>query len=195
MGRPSIREERREQIILAYEACVARFGVEGSSLEKIAEEAGLARPLIRYNVGNRSDLLAALVERFLSKSDSSLQQLRVALPNANRTAALIENLFDTKYSDARLVLVAEALIAASQEDPALATIMQQWTRDFIAGVRGVLKDEHPDAATDALEAVAAGISGLYFNIDSLTPLGDMSDVRESSKRAALMLVATLSTLQ
>ena len=44
MGRPSIKAERREQILDAYETCVARFGVGGASLEKIAETAGLARP-------------------------------------------------------------------------------------------------------------------------------------------------------
>ncbi len=191
MGRPSVKDERREQILRAYETCVARFGVEGASLEKIAEEAGLARPLIRHNVGNRDDLLAALVDRFLSKSERNVQRMIDGLPADRAIKTLIDWLFDPNYSDAQFVLVAEALIAASQEDPALATLMQSWTRDFIASVRGVLKDNEPSASSRALDAVAAGVTGIYFNTDSLTPLGDMSDIREASKRAALMLVATL----
>jgi len=191
MGRPSVKDERREQILRAYETCVARFGVEGASLEKIAEEAGLARPLIRHNVGNRDDLLAALVERFLSRSERSVQRMIGALPKSRASETFIDWLFDPNYSDAQFVLVAEALIAASQEDPALATLMKRWTRDFIASVRGVLETEAPSASSEALDAVAAGVSGIYFNTDSLTPMGDMSDVRDASKRAALMLVATL----
>ena len=191
MGRPSVKAERREQILRAYETCVARFGVEGASLEKIAEEAGLARPLIRHNVGNRDDLLAALVERFLSRSEKSTQRMIDALPRSHAIETLIDWLFDPDYSDAQFVLVAEALIAASQDDPALATLMQRWTRDFIASVRGVLESDAPSASSDALDAVAAGVAGIYFKTDSLTPLGDMSDVREASKRAALILVATL----
>ena len=55
MARPSVKEERREQILTAYEQCVARYGVEGATLDKVAEEAGLARPLIRHNIGNREE--------------------------------------------------------------------------------------------------------------------------------------------
>ncbi|MEM7327506.1 MAG: TetR/AcrR family transcriptional regulator [Pseudomonadota bacterium] len=191
MGRPSVKDERREQILRAYETCVARFGVEGASLEKIAEEAGLARPLIRHNVGNRDDLLAALVDRFLSRSERSVQRMIDALPDSRATETLIDWLFDPNYSDAQFVLVAEALIAASQEDPALATLMKRWTRDFIASLRSVLENEASNASSDDLDAVAAGVAGIYFNTDSLTPMGNMSDVRHASKRAALMLVASL----
>lgn len=191
MGRPSVKDERREQILRAYETCVARFGVEGASLEKVAEQAGLARPLIRHNVGNRDDLLAALVDRFLSRSETSVQRMINALPESRATETLIDWLFDPNYSDAQFVLVAEALIAASQEDPALATLMKRWTRDFIASVRSVLEKDAPSAPGDTIDAVAAGVTGIYFNTDSLTPLGDMSDIRDASKRAALMLVTTL----
>ncbi len=195
MGRPSVRDERREQILRAYETCVARFGVEGASLEKIAEEAGLARPLIRHNVGNRDDLLAALVDRFLSRSERSVQRMIDALPESRATETLIDWLFDPNYSDAQFVLVAEALIAASQEDPTLATLMKRWTREFIASVRGVVRSDAPNASGQELDAVAAGVAGIYFNTDSLTPMGDMADVRDASKRAALMLVSTLGRSQ
>ena len=191
MGRPSVKDERREQILRAYETCVARFGVEGASLEKIAEEAGLARPLIRHNVGNRDALLAALVDRFLSRSERSVQRMMDGLPTSRATETLIDWLFDPNYSDAQFVLVAEALIAASQEDPALATLMQRWTREFISSVRSVIERDAPNASSAALDAVAAGVTGIYFNTDSLTPVGDMSDVREASKCDALMLTATL----
>ncbi|MEO1142890.1 MAG: TetR/AcrR family transcriptional regulator, partial [Pseudomonadota bacterium] len=63
MARPDIKESRREQIIDAFEFCVARYGVEGATLAKTAEQAGLARPLVRHNVGNRDDLVDALTKR------------------------------------------------------------------------------------------------------------------------------------
>lgn len=195
MGRPSVKAERREQILDAYESCVARFGVEGASLEKIADVAGLARPLIRHNVGNREALLTALVERFLSRSDGSVAKMIAALPAENAIGVLIDWLFDPNYSDSQFVLIAEALIAASQEDPALAIRMREWTRNFFADVRQVLKASYPKSSADTLDAVAAGISGIYFNTDSLTPLGAMQDVRDASKRAAQMLVAVLEVSQ
>ena len=131
MPRPSLKSERKDQILDAYETCVARYGVEGASLEKIAETAGIARPLIRHNVGNREDLLNALVERFLARSDSKMSSMIAALPEKETIPVLIDWLFDPKYSDTQTVLVAEALIAASQNDKAIARKMRAWTKRFI----------------------------------------------------------------
>ena len=191
MGRPSVKAERREQILDAYETCVARFGVEGASLEKIAETAGLARPLIRHNVGNREALLFALVERFLARSNHQVERMINALPEDKPIEAMIDWLFNPNYSDHQFVLVAEALIAASQDDTDLANRMRNWTRDFINKVQDVLATTYPNASPDKLQAVATGITGIYFNADSLTPLGDIHDIRVASKRAASLLVAIL----
>ena len=38
MGRPSLTEVRTVEILDAFERCVARYGLEGSSLERIAED-------------------------------------------------------------------------------------------------------------------------------------------------------------
>ncbi|MEM8813747.1 MAG: TetR/AcrR family transcriptional regulator [Pseudomonadota bacterium] len=191
MGRPSVKSERRQQILDAYEACVARYGVEGASLEVIAETAGLARPLIRYNVGNRNDLLEALVERFLSRFDDAVNRTIAALPASGAADKFIDWLFDPTYSDTRSVLVAEALIAASQNDPALAERMRAWTRRFSAAIKEVLEVDHAANDPDVLDAVSTGIAGIYFNSECLTPLGPMKDVRQASKRAAKLLLGVL----
>ena len=80
MPRPSVKTERTAEILDAFERSVARFGVEGSTLERIAEEAGLRRSLLRHYVGNRDDLLDALVERFLERSSREMDVLFAALP-------------------------------------------------------------------------------------------------------------------
>ena len=36
---------------------------KSSSLEKVADQAGMKRPIIRHYVGNRDDLILALTER------------------------------------------------------------------------------------------------------------------------------------
>ena len=43
MARPSVKDERTEAILAAFERCVARHGVEGATLQRTADEAGLAR--------------------------------------------------------------------------------------------------------------------------------------------------------
>ncbi len=193
LARPDIKDERREQILDAFEICVARYGVEGATLAKTAEVAGLARPLVRHNVGNRDALLAALVARYLERSYASLNALIAALPERNRVRTAIDWLIDPDSADAQLVHVASALIAASSNDPVLAAKMRDWLDGFVAQISQLVADDFPDADRATVSAVAAGITGIYFNIEALTPLGDVSALAVSSKRAAIMLVETIET--
>ncbi|MFT6510016.1 MAG: AcrR family transcriptional regulator [Parvibaculaceae bacterium] len=193
MARPSLKAERREQILDAYENCVVRYGVEGATLANVADEAGIARPLIRHNVGNRDDLLALLIERFLVESNESTKRFIAYLGKDKPVDDFIEGLFDPNFADPHLTLMAEALIAASANNAELATHMQKWTRDFILAVQGVLAQQYPKAGSKKIYAVAAGLTGIYFNVASLSPLGPMPDVQNASKAAALQLAATLAT--
>jgi len=75
MGRPSLKKERFEEILDAYEQCVARYGLAGATLEQVARQAGLARPLIRHHIGNRDDLVEALINRFINNSKRYTQAM------------------------------------------------------------------------------------------------------------------------
>lgn len=191
MGRPSLRDERANEILEAYEICVARFGIDGATLERVAEEAGLARPLIRHNVGNRDHLLQALIDRFFAQSADRVDAMVQALPVQRPADALIESLFSTSTRDHTSILVAEALIAAAATRPRLAERMQQWLADFIDAIAEILRRQHPEADAREIHAAATGVTGIYFNVDSMIMLGDMPGFRSASKQAAGMLVAAL----
>lgn len=57
MGRPSVAAERRRQILEAAIRCIAAKGFAGTTLDGIAEEAGMARGHVRHFAGNRDDVL------------------------------------------------------------------------------------------------------------------------------------------
>ena len=192
MPRPALKEERREQILQAFERCVAYYGLEGATLERIAAEAGLARALIRHNIGNREELTAALIERFFKRSDEQWNSLVEALPEKNKSKALIEYLFDSRYSDPQLVLLTEALIAGGAQDKKLAKRLRDWIDRSLDVIADVLEQEAPNADHRQIEASAAGILGIYFNVDSFALIGDMSRLRNASKAAALSLLENLS---
>ncbi|WP_108879489.1 TetR/AcrR family transcriptional regulator [Anderseniella sp. Alg231-50] len=195
MARPDIKTERREQILDAFESCVSRYGVEGATLAKTAEMAGLARPLVRHNVGNRDELLEALVDRFLERTRNSMATMISALPAENKAKTAIDWLFDPKFSDPQLVRVSNALIAASCENPSVAARMLVWLNDFITRLDELLADEFPDADPEKVAAATAGITGIYFNIEALYPLGDTDVLVAASKRAAIILLESLETSQ
>lgn len=192
MARPSKKAERTEEIIDAYERCVVRFGVEGATLQKVADECGLARPLLHHYVGNREDLLDALVARFAARGEAEGAELQRYLPKTGRSRATIELLFDARYaSSSHDILLYQALMVAAQERPPLSDILRQWYESFVDDLGGELAAEHPRADAGAVRAVATGIVALYFNADSMAPLMPAAPLFADSKAAALRLLETL----
>ena len=191
MARPTVKQQRREQILDAFEVCVGRYGVEGATLSRTADEANLARPLVRHNVGNREDLLKALTDRYLQSSRAKMASLFEALPDDNAADTLIDRLFDPKQSDTKLVQVASALIKASSGNPYLAKQMRRWLDGFISMLNDLLAKEFQNADPVDVAAVAAGVTGIYFNVEALYPLGDVRALLASSKRAASILIRSL----
>lgn len=193
MARPSVKQERRAQILEAFEHCVAHYGVEGATLERVAEQAGLTRSLIRHNVGNRDALLEALVERFLARSRRRMAEMLAALPESGRLDVLLDWLFDPRFADSTDVLVAEALIAAGARDERLAETLRRWLAAVVEDFARVIALDHPEAAAEDIEAVAAGLTGIYFNVESTAPLGPMPALRAASRRAAAKLIGSLES--
>ena len=193
MGRPSLKKQRTEEILEAYEACVIRYGVEGATLERVAAKAGIARPLIRHHVGNREDLLLALTARFQDVSGEQLRELMACLPEKNRVMALIDLLFDETYTDANMTQLAQALLTAAADRDDLAQYLREWVGKFMDMLNSEISEEYPHARQDEVEAVVAGIMGVYFNVDSFSTLGRFDRLQSASKAATLRLLATLTS--
>ena len=83
------------------------------------------------------------------------------------------------------------LITASGDDPSLATHMRRWLDEFVARLNDQFAKEFPNADPTDVAAVAAGVTGVYFNVEALYPLGDVKGLLAASKRAALILVRSL----
>ena len=191
MPRPSRKAERTEEILDAYERCIAVHGVAGATLERIAKEAGLARALIRHNVGNKDQLLDAFLDRFLSASAEDSARFFDSLPDEDRLAVMIDWLFDAQYADLHSVNVTSALMIAASTRPELAKRLRRWTLDFIDDVKKQLTIVYSSADDEALDAVASGIAAIYFNQEALVSLGRMPGLLKSSKNAATLLISAL----
>lgn len=193
MPRPSLKSERTEAILDAIEHCVIRDGIKGITLESIAEEAGLRRSLLRHNVGNREQLIEAFLDRFFARSDQAIESLLAGLPDQNRIPVLLDLLFDESEHNHRLTLVALALTAAAAGDRNIRRRLREWNKDFVAVIAAELHAFFPASGQAACDEVAAGLVGIYFNAESLTPLGSMTALRQASQRAAERLINTLET--
>ncbi|GGK72403.1 TetR/AcrR family transcriptional regulator [Amphritea balenae] len=201
MGRPSKKEERIEEILNAFYRCVARYGIDGSTLERIADESGLKRSLVRHFAGNREELESMLVDRVLEQSQQQWSGFIESLPTKESkenckkscTELLLEGLFSDQYSDGEYILVIESLIFSAGRDAALRQRMQAWMQGFTDDITFILQGQFPKADNARLEAVSFGLISLYFNLDSLAPLGMNQQYRQPARSAAEYLLNSLST--
>ncbi len=191
MPRPSLKTQRREQIIDAAMSCVAQHGISGLTLERVAEIAGIARPLIRHNVGNREQLVEAVTNHFIESSNEKMNAMIHHQSEKLTLTTTINYLFDVENSDTRLMLVAEALIAESANDKRVAQVIRQWLSDFVERLEVLASKEFPEASKEMCSTVATGITGIYFTVDSMKPIGGLSEFTNASKKAALMLLDQL----
>ena len=118
MPRPSLKDQRSQEILDAYLTCVARFGLDGATQERIAEEAGVKRPLLRHYLGNKDEMIAALAEYTLEGFAMSLDGLRQALPDRATPTDLVDALFaENSGTDPRLMLAYQALVTVVPDRP------------------------------------------------------------------------------
>lgn len=192
MPRPSLKNVRSKEILRAFAACVARFGLEGATQERIAEAAGVKRTILRHYLGNRDAMIEALIDHVAADFDAQTAMLVAALPADNRLSALLDLLFGAAPTTApESILVFQALVAAAERYPKARRALWDSTSRFAAALEGELRRANPDASATALSDVALGVMGIYFSAESLAPLEPSGDWRAASRRATERLIASL----
>jgi len=74
MGRPNKSEEKRQQILDAFERIILKEGYAKASQRKIAEEAKVNQPMIHHYFSGSDELLNALLKRVVSRYREALAQ-------------------------------------------------------------------------------------------------------------------------
>ena len=171
MGRPDLTEKRTAEILDAFERCVGRFGLEGSTLERIAEEAGMKRSILRHYIGNRDALVVTLAKHVIAKYRSQLDELTKSLSADKRMEQLIQFLLPNQtQTTTEGILVIESLIAAAESNEEIRESMATYIDDVVGMVTSQLRLEFPERSRKTCWAVAYGVVCIWFNQESLGPL-------------------------
>jgi len=192
MPRPSLKTQRSEEILNAYMTCVARFGLEGATQERIAEEAGVKRPLLRHYLGNRDQMIEALNEHVVGTFNALTGELDQVLQYIETSDQLVEVLFASDGAiDPRLMTVWQSLTTSVGDYPSLAQPLLETMVRFLAVLEETFKRTCPDADAERIRAVAQGVSSIFVSFDSLSPLKPPETWRDELKSAALLLTSSL----
>lgn len=65
MGRPSVREERRAELVEAFARVLSEHGYAGATIAAVARGAGIAPGLVHHHFADKAELLACLLRRLM----------------------------------------------------------------------------------------------------------------------------------
>ncbi len=71
MGRKSLATQRREQIIRALNRCISKYGLQNTSIKKIAEEAGVQPGILHHYFKDRDEIVEELVRKIVDEMTAS----------------------------------------------------------------------------------------------------------------------------
>lgn len=191
MPRPSLKEVRTAEILDAFAECVIRYGLDGATLEKISQTAGVKRTLLRHYLGNRDEMIDRLADHVVDGFNRATDALVSALPDSGRLDALMDFLFhehERSPSDASLF---QALAGASDRYPKIRKGILDFLKKFEEAIADEIARAFPNAQRDQVRVVASGVSSIYFNVESAGPMRPDPDWVGRQRAAATLLIDCL----
>lgn len=189
MARPSVADERIEQILEATLATIAEHGISGSTLDRVADTAKMSRGHVRHFVGNRDRLFCDAARYFYSGDGDS----PAILPSEVATlGAAVDYLFGAEFtassSENAIVLAFVELSRSSEEIAKVLNEAYSSTRmslvEFIAEAKPHVSAVDCEWGAEGLLSIALG------NVF----LGDFNADPAHTERTRTAALAMLSAL-
>ncbi|MEL7209232.1 MAG: hypothetical protein AAGK32_13535, partial [Actinomycetota bacterium] len=116
VGRPTVAPERRAEILLAVEECVVRYGLAGTTLNRIAQIAGIPRSNLAHFVGNRDEIVdLAIVDSVTRFTDAMVDGVADVAP-AERLPVFLDLVLVADERSQRAITILNELFAAASRD-------------------------------------------------------------------------------
>src|SRR5262245_16433058 len=182
MGRKDLTIKRRDTILDAMERCIAKYGMQGTTLTNIAAEARINRGLLHHYIGNRADLFQLMLERLIDRYQTSFGHYAATRPENNRAGIVIDYYFGAWFEmapqDDAIIL---ELLAESGRDPQIQKLLRNLYKGFENMIAHELVVLYPDADDRNLHSVAYSLMLLAFAHATITwlglPLAKKTDIR------------------
>jgi AcrR family transcriptional regulator len=191
MGRPSKASERTEQILEAAIRTIAKYGYAQTTLDRIAEESGLARGHIRHYLGNRQDILRKAARAYYSSNGDRESFLP---PSATTVKKAIDFLFSAEFigttEEHALVF---GFIEAARSDSVISDMLIEVylgaEREFVE----LLRAEHPKVPAARLKSMAFAVVSMAIHNIFLHDISVTVNSTRLAKSSAKLVVAELSS--
>lgn len=192
MGRKNLTQERQDAILDAAERCIAKYGLQRTTLENIADEAQINRGLIHHYIGNRDEVIQQMTERLLERYKTSFDAYAAARMENKRSEIVLGYYFDAWLEqgteDDMLFL---EMLAQSGRDPYIRKLLIK----FYNGVENMIAKElaqfYPDTHDKKLHSISYSLMVLAFAHATINWLGLPQAKKADVRSAAANLVQSL----
>lgn len=179
------REERYRQLLETAWSLIRREGTDALSLGRLAEEAGVTKPVVYDHFGTRAGLLAALYREYDARQTALMDEmLASSAPGLDARAGVIA----ACYLDCVLTQGSEipGVTAALAGSPELEQLRRGYNAAFIAKCRTVFQ---PFAEQPIPPAAFWGVLGAAEALSGAAVTGDISRDEAQMELRQLILAA------
>ena len=190
VGRPSVQEQRRREILNAFIELVAENGLEHVSLDAVATAVGIQRAALRHFVGNRDDLTTAAISEITRLALSDLQ-IELTLDE------VVTMLFNPKRMDS-LDVAARAwweLMPEAMRSADTRAVIKECYDQLNAVIANALREAYPHATKARIADTAYAIACMAEYNYVFQNLGYPRARSTGAKDAALALAERLAETQ
>lgn len=191
MARAKIEDERKEQILAAFETCVIREGLAKTTLQKVADEAGLPRSLVRYFVGNRASMVDLLIKRMIERGEAILADAQAA-GKASTLDDLLDKMFSETFSDETSNNVVGELWYLAERDVTIRSRLADMYGRITDALVAQMTTENLGRCMAEREDVAHALLSLAYGEASFIAVGLAKPNSISTRRLADALVRELA---
>jgi TetR/AcrR family transcriptional repressor of bet genes len=161
-----ISDIRRKELRQAAFAVLAREGIAGATLEKVAAHAGASKGIVLHYFHNKQELFEhAMREANAALRDAVIARLRRAVTPMQRLDAVIDGNFEPHLFQPSICHAWLSLCAEVPRDEKLARIQKvihaRMRSNLLSGLKGLAS---PGDAEDIAFGVTAMIDGLWLRL-------------------------------
>lgn len=194
MGRPSLAAERREQILDVVTQCIGEFGIEGTTLERVAEASGFSRGHIRHYLGNRDDMLALCRHRLSARYVDRMRGICDSAEPGTCGPALVRLLFGREWSPSQDNAAINALFWAAARDQNVRAGLRASYMAMERTAARALRADYPHAPASECANTAYALLSLAFGHSSLLELSYPAARERAARAVAHQMLERLGRL-
>ena len=195
MGRPSMAAVRREQILDAVTRCVGEYGLEGTTLERVAEASGFSRGHIRHYLGNREQLLDQFQQRLTSHYVERMRQIASETEPGKRGEALVQFLFGEEWGPGEDNAAINALTWAAARDETVRGYLRESYLSMEDTLARALRADYPHAPEAECANAAYTLLCLAFAHSTLLELSYPAGRQRSVDTVTARLLEQLASFE